>query len=103
MADFGDPSPAIAGEGRGEGSDFPARHIGPDESDEGAMLRALGLGTLDELTAETVPADIRFAGTLDLPPPVDEAVVLAELRAIAAKNQLWRSHIGLGYYDCVTP
>jgi glycine dehydrogenase len=84
-------------------ADFPARHIGPDAPDEAAMLRALGVGTLDELSAETVPADIRFAGTLDLPAPVDEAAVLAELRSLAAKNQIWKSFIGLGYYDCVTP
>ena len=71
-------------------ADFPARHIGPDETDEAAMLRTLGVGTLEELAAETVPADIRFAGTLDLPAPVDEAAVLGELRALAAKNQLWK-------------
>jgi len=84
-------------------ADFPARHIGPDETDEAAMLRLLGVGTLDELAAETVPADIRFAGALDLPAPVDEAAVLGDLRALAAKNQLWKSFIGMGYYDCVTP
>jgi len=84
-------------------ADFPARHIGPDEADETAMLRALGVGTLEELAAETVPADIRFQGTLDLPAPVDEAAVLAELRAIAAKNQIWKSFIGMGYSDCITP
>jgi glycine dehydrogenase len=84
-------------------ADFPARHNGPDENDEAAMLRALGVGTLDELAAETVPADIRFAGALDLPAPVDEAAILGELRALAAKNQVWKSFIGMGYYDCVTP
>src|SRR6476660_1771267 len=84
-------------------ADFPARHIGPDETDEAAMLRTLGVGTLEELAAETVPADIRFAGTLDLPAPVDEAAVLGELRALAAKNQIWKSFIGAGYYDCITP
>jgi glycine cleavage system aminomethyltransferase T len=65
-------------------ADFPARHIGPDETDEAAMLRALGVGTLEELAAETVPADIRFAGALDLPAPVDEAAILGELRAQTA-------------------
>jgi glycine dehydrogenase len=84
-------------------ADFPARHIGPDEADEAAMLRALGVGSLDELAAETVPADIRFGGALDLPAPVNEAAVLAELRSLAAKNQIWKSFIGLGYYDCITP
>jgi glycine dehydrogenase len=84
-------------------ADFPARHIGPDETDEAAMLRLLGVGSLDELAAETVPADIRFAGALDLPAPVDEAAILGELRVLAAKNQIWKSFIGMGYYDCVTP
>jgi glycine dehydrogenase len=82
---------------------FPPRHIGPDADDEAAMLRTLGAGSLAELVAETVPADIRFGGTLDLPAPVGEAEVLAELRALAAKNQLWRSFIGLGYHDCFLP
>ena len=50
-----------------------------------------------------MPADIRFKGTLDLPAPVDEAAVLAELRALAAKNQIWKSFIGMGYADCITP
>ena len=67
------------------------------------MLRVLGAPSLDALIAETVPADIRFAGTLDLPPAVGEAEVLAELRALAAKNQVWKSFIGMGYSDCFTP
>jgi len=84
-------------------ADFPERHIGPDETDVDAMLRAVEAWTLDELADETVPADIRFKGTLDLPAPVDEAAILTELRALATKNQVWRSLIGMGYYDCVTP
>src|SRR4051812_3694225 len=84
-------------------ADFPARHIGPDPSDEAEMLRALGVASLDELIAETVPASIRFAGALDLPAPANEAEVLDELRKLAAKNQIWKSFIGMGYADCVTP
>src|SRR5881397_1327130 len=84
-------------------ADFPARHIGPDPGDEAEMLRALGVASLDELVAETVPASIRFAGALDLPAPANEAEVLAELRRLAAKNQIWKSFIGMGYADCVTP
>ncbi len=82
---------------------FVDRHIGPDAREEAEMLRALGAPSLDALIAEAVPADIRFAGALDLPPPVGEAEVLAELRALAAKNQLWKSFIGMGYSDCFTP
>ena len=78
-------------------ADFPERHIGPDETDVDAMLRAVEAWKLDELADETVPADIRFEGMLDLPAPVDEATILSELRALAAKNQVWRSFIGMGY------
>ena len=82
---------------------FPARHIGPDANDEAAMLRTLGLSTLAELVDQTIPADIRFAGALDLPAPLGEAEVLEELRALAAKNEIWKSFIGMGYADCFTP
>ncbi len=82
---------------------FVDRHVGPDPHEEAEMLRFLGVPTLDALIAETVPADIRFAGTLDLPAPIGEAEVLAELRARAAQNQIWKSFIGMGYADCFTP
>ncbi len=82
---------------------FADRHIGPDEREEAEMLQALGAPSLDALIAETVPEDIRFAGALDLPPPAGEAELLAELRGIAARNQVWKSFIGMGYSDCVTP
>ncbi len=82
---------------------FAARHIGPDADEESAMLRELGVATLDRLIDETVPAGIRFSGTLDLPAPVGEAQVLDELRALAGKNRVWKSYIGMGYADCFTP
>jgi glycine dehydrogenase len=82
---------------------FASRHIGPDADDEAAMLRALGVGTLAELVAETVPADIRLRGALDLPAPASETEVLDELRALGAKNELWKSFIGLGYSGCHLP
>jgi glycine dehydrogenase len=82
---------------------FAARHIGPDADDEAAMLRQIGVATLDRLIEETVPADIRFSDALDLPAPVGEAEVLDELRALAGKNRVWKSYIGMGYADCFTP
>jgi len=82
---------------------FADRHIGPDEREEAEMLQALGVPSLDALIAETVPEDIRFQQALDLPPPAGEAEVLAELRALAARNQVWKSFIGMGYADCFTP
>jgi glycine cleavage system P protein (glycine dehydrogenase) len=82
---------------------FAARHIGPDQHEEAEMLRVLGVATLEALIGQTVPPDIRLRGSLELPPPASEAEVLEELRARAAKNQLWKSFIGLGYADCFTP
>jgi glycine dehydrogenase len=87
----------------GARAEFPGRHIGPDEADVAAMLKELGASSLDELVAQTVPADIRFTGALDLPAPVGEAAVLEELRALAARNRVCKSYLGMGYHDCFTP
>ena len=82
---------------------FAARHIGPDERDERAMLDFLGLPSRDALIAEALPAAIRQATPLALPPPRTEAEALAELRALAARNQVWRTYIGMGYCGTYTP
>jgi glycine dehydrogenase len=82
---------------------FSARHIGPDDQDVAAMLRVLGLESLDDLVAQTVPAGIRLPRALNLPPAATEAEVLEELRTLAARNQIWKSYLGMGYSDCVTP
>ena len=82
---------------------FVARHIGPSESDIAAMLHAVGAATLDDVAAMTVPASIRTNHALDLPPPIDEAAVIAELRALAAKNVVKKSLIGMGYHGTHTP
>jgi glycine dehydrogenase len=83
--------------------DFLSRHVGPDEHDVAEMLRVVGAASLDDLADETVPAGIRMAAPLALPPPLTEAEVLDELRELAGKNQVFRSFIGMGYSDCVTP
>jgi glycine cleavage system P protein (glycine dehydrogenase) len=82
---------------------FVDRHIGPDGRDIEEMLAALGLRNLDELIDRTVPASIRLAKPLDLPPGRSEFGLLRELTEIAAKNQIFRSYIGMGYSDTVTP
>jgi glycine dehydrogenase len=82
---------------------FVARHIGPSESDITAMLHEVGAATLDELAAKTVPPAIRTSRALDLPPPIDEAAVIAELRALAAQNVVKKSLIGMGYHGTHTP
>jgi glycine dehydrogenase len=82
---------------------FVDRHIGPRSEAMVHMLQELGVKSLDALIAETIPAAIRLDEDLNLETPRSESEILAELRAIAAKNQLYRSFIGLGYHDCITP
>src|SRR5581483_3235758 len=84
-------------------SPFAARHIGPGPEDQAKMLALLGYGSLDELTEAAVPATIRSAEPLALPPARSEAEVTAELRDLAARNRVLRNMIGLGYYGTVTP
>ncbi len=82
---------------------FVRRHIGPDIEQIGQMLQALGLGSLQELTEKAVPAAIRTLRPLQLGSPRSEQQVLAELKEIAAQNQVWRSFLGMGYANCLTP
>src|ERR1700682_767531 len=82
---------------------FVPRHVGPDERDVAAMLKTVGFQSLDALIDATIPARIRFRGGLDLPGGMTEPEVLAYFRSLAAKNQVFRSFIGMGYSDCVTP
>jgi glycine dehydrogenase len=67
------------------------------------MLEALGLSSLEELAAQTVPQEIRLQKPLDLPWPTAEHALLDVLRGIAEQNQVFRSFIGAGYSDCLTP
>jgi glycine dehydrogenase len=82
---------------------FAQRHIGPSESDQRAMLATLGYESLDAFIAAVVPADIRLRGLLKVPAAKSEQEVLAELRAVAAQNQVFRSYLGMGYHDTNTP
>ncbi|MBP6265177.1 MAG: aminomethyl-transferring glycine dehydrogenase [Nitrospira sp.] len=82
---------------------FVPRHIGPTDSDIQEMLATLSLPSLDALVESTVPSDIRLQTSLTVPSPRGEQQVLAELRGLAGQNQVWRSLIGMGYYDCITP
>src|SRR6202171_5960254 len=82
---------------------FVPRHVGPDERDVAAMLKTVGFQSLDALIDATIPARIRFRGGLDLPGGMTEPEVLAYFRSLASKNQVFRSFIGMGYSDCITP
>ncbi len=82
---------------------FVRRHIGPSETELAAMLRLVGAATLDDVAGKTVPASIRSNAALALPPPIDEAAVIAELRTLAAQNRPMKSLLGMGYHGTVTP
>jgi len=82
---------------------FAARHIGPDALETKAMLAKIGFASLDEMVAASVPASIRSKKALDLPEPLSEYEMLAELRTIAGKNTVARSFIGQGYHGTITP
>jgi len=83
---------------------FEPRHSGSTDSGElAAMLAQVGYESLDALSAAAVPEGIRLPYPLALPEAAGEAAALAELRALAAQNQVFRSFIGTGYYDCAVP
>ncbi len=82
---------------------FAERHIGPSAVEQERMLGALGLDSLDELVAAALPGAIRDRVGLDLPAGRGEADVLAELRALAGRNRVVESMIGLGYHGTITP
>ena len=84
-------------------TEFLARHIGISPEDEARMLQAVGSASRRELIDGIVPRSIARHRSMDLPAPVTEATALAELKAIAAKNQVAKSFIGQGYYGTHTP
>lgn len=84
-------------------AEFQARHIGPDAADEAAMLSVIGQASRRALIEAVVPASIKRSQGMQLPPAVTEAQALAELKAIAAQNQVLKSYIGQGYYGTHTP
>jgi glycine dehydrogenase len=82
---------------------FVHRHIGPRPADAGEMLKQLGYANLDVMIDAAVPKPIRLARPLQLPAARSEHEALAALKEIASQNQVCRSFIGMGYYDCITP
>ena len=82
---------------------FDSRHIGVDQHQIQEMLQVIGVNSLDELIDQTVPSAIRLNKPLQLPEAQTEPTALARLRAIASQNQVYRSFIGIGYYNCITP
>ena len=82
---------------------FVHRHIGPRPADIAYMLERIEASDVEQLIHETIPDNIRINQPLNLPPPRSESTVLAEMRDIAAKNKVFRSFIGMGYYGTLVP
>ena len=82
---------------------FSSRHIGPRDHELDQMLTTTGVSSLDELIDKSLPSDIRTSESLNLPAGVSEAAYLDKLQAIAAKNKVCRTYIGMGYYGTLTP
>ncbi len=87
-----------------ENSDaFTHRHIGSDQREQQAMLESIGLNSLAELIAETVPGSIRLNKELELPAGKTEAQALSQLQALAKQNTVNKTYIGMGYYNTEVP
>ena len=82
---------------------FAHRHIGPRPDDVRDMLTVVGASSLDTLMDEVIPPWIRRKAPLELPPAESESQYLARMKATAGRNAVYRSFIGLGYYDTITP
>ena len=83
--------------------DFSQRHIGPTSDKIQQMLEILDISFLGDLIEKTVPQKIRYQQPLNLPKSLSESAALAQIKEIVSKNQVFRSFIGMGYYDCITP
>lgn len=82
---------------------FDSRHIGPSSEEIDLMLEVLGVGSLDELVDRIIPADIRADQPPNLPSPRSEHELLEYARELASENHPFRTYIGMGYYDTITP
>ncbi|HLG59450.1 MAG TPA: aminomethyl-transferring glycine dehydrogenase [Vicinamibacterales bacterium] len=82
---------------------FLPRHLGPSPDERDKMLEAIGASSLDALMDEAIPSSIRLSAPLNLPPPESEHQYLRRLTHLAHRNTPFRSYIGLGYHDTITP
>lgn len=82
---------------------FANRHIAPNEADTQAMLKAVGVKSIEDLIDQTVPSSIRLKADLDLPEALSEVDYLAKLKETASLNKVYKSYIGQGYYNTYTP
>lgn len=84
-------------------AEFMHRHIGPNPTDTQKMLHTIGVDSIDTLINQTIPASIRLNSPLSLPNSISEQSFLDELKQIAKKNKLYKTYIGQGYYNTITP
>ncbi|OIP02123.1 MAG: glycine dehydrogenase (aminomethyl-transferring) [Bacteroidetes bacterium CG2_30_33_31] len=82
---------------------FNQRHIGPNTEETKLMLNEIGVSSLDELINQTIPQSIRLEKDLDLPKGISEYEFLSLMKNLASKNKVFRSFIGMGYYDTIMP
>lgn len=82
---------------------FENRHIGPSESEVTEMLKAIGVESLDQLIDQTIPESIRLKEEMKLDAPLSEYRFLEKLKKISKKNKVFKSYIGMGYYNTMTP
>ncbi len=86
-----------------QNTEFQRRHNGPNAADTKTMLQGIGVNSLDDLVDKTVPSGIRLAEELTTPSAISEFEYLNELKAVAAKNKVFKTYIGQGYYNTITP
>ena len=86
-----------------ERTHFQHRHNGPSKEDISQMLDTIGVNSVDDLIDQTVPENIRKRVDLNIPEALDEFNYVRSVKEIASKNKVFKSFIGLGYYNCVTP
>ncbi len=82
---------------------FSHRHLGYGENDKDTMLKAIGFDSLDDLINKTIPASIRLKEPMSLDRAVPEQEFLRNLKKIASNNKVFKSYIGMGYYDTYVP
>lgn len=81
---------------------FAYRHIGISPEDEQAMLKEMRVNSMDELISKTIPANIRI-GEMNLPDALTEYSYLQEIKKKASQNKVYKTYIGMGYYNTITP
>ncbi|MDQ2753615.1 MAG: glycine dehydrogenase (aminomethyl-transferring), partial [Bacteroidota bacterium] len=86
-----------------QATEFQRRHIGTTNKEAEQMLSVIGVQTIEELVHKTIPKNIRLQQPLPLPNSISEQQYLSEINTIAAKNKLYKTYIGQGYYNTITP